>query len=74
MFGRSGVIDNPGSPQQCVANSKEPSVGWWDVSFHRGRIGAQLLSGDNGRLVGLLHDPLVDLLSALLAKERESST
>jgi MbtH protein len=32
------------------------------LSFHRGRIGAQLLSGNNGCLFGLLHDPLMDLL------------
>jgi hypothetical protein len=44
-----------------------------DVSFRRGRIGAQLLSGENGRLFGQRHNPLVDLLERL-AKERESST
>jgi hypothetical protein len=45
-----------------------------DLSFHRGRIGARLLCGNNGRLFGLLHDPLVDLLGAFLAKERKSPT
>src|SRR6516162_8178339 len=54
--------------------SKELS-GWMvDVRFHRCRIGAELLCGNNGRLFGLLHDPLVDLLGAFLAKERKSPT
>ena len=45
-----------------------------NVSFHGGGIGAQLFSGNDGRLLGLLHDPLVDLLSSFLTKERKSPT
>ena len=40
-----------------------------NIGFHCGGIGAQLLSSDDGRLFGLLHDPLMYLLSAFLAKE-----
>src|SRR5215472_5491609 len=86
MFGRSGVIDNANlrllatlhnalqiaghDPQRI---SKQGAVGWMvDVSFHRSGIGAELLAGHKGRLFGLLHDPLVDLLGAFLAKERKS--
>jgi hypothetical protein len=29
-----------------------------NVGFYRGGVGAQLLSGNDGRLLGLLHDPL----------------
>ena len=45
-----------------------------NVGFYRGSIGAQLLSGNDSRLLGLLRDPLVDLLGAILAKERKSPT
>jgi hypothetical protein len=45
-----------------------------NVGFYCGGIGAQLLSGNDGRLFGLLHDPLVDLLGAFLAKERKTAT
>jgi len=31
-----------------------------DVSFYCRGIGAQLLSGNNGRLFGPLHNPLMD--------------
>src|SRR5262249_26980478 len=48
--------------------------GMVNVSFYGSGIGAQLLSGNDSRLDGLLHDPLVDLLSAFLAKERKSPT
>jgi hypothetical protein len=45
-----------------------------DIGFYGGGIGAQLLSGNDGRLLGLQHDPAVNLLSAFLAKEGESPT
>src|SRR5262245_42070273 len=65
MFGRSGVIDNANlrllatlhnalqiaghDPQRI---SKQGAVGWMvDVSFHRSRIGAELLAGNSGRLL-----------------------
>jgi hypothetical protein len=88
MFNRPGVIDDaklrvlatlgdavqrPTHDPQRI--SKQRAVGRMvNVSFYGGGIGAQLLSGNNGRLFGLLHDPLVDLLSAFLAKERKSPT
>ena len=45
-----------------------------NVRFDGRGIGAQLLSGHHGRLFGLLDNPLMDLLSALLAKERKRPT
>src|SRR5271166_2783946 len=45
-----------------------------NVGFYGGGIRAELVSGNDGRLLGLLHDPLMDLLSTLLAKERKSPT
>src|SRR3984957_16724790 len=45
-----------------------------NVGFHGGGIGADLVSGNEGRLLGLLHDPLVNLLSALLAKQSKGPT
>jgi len=42
--------------------------------FYGGGIGAELVSGNEGRLLGLLHDPLVNLLSALLAKQSKGPT
>jgi hypothetical protein len=88
MFGRSGVIDDsqlrvrttlgdalqiPGHDPQRIP--QQGAVGGMvNVSFYGGGIGAQLLSGNDARLDGLLHDPLVDLLSAFLAKERKSPT
>src|ERR1700692_1547026 len=42
--------------------------------FHGGGIGAKLVAGNEGRLLGLLHDPLVDQLSALLAKQSKGPT
>ncbi len=45
-----------------------------NIRFDRGGIGAQLLSGNDGRRFGLLCDLLVNLLSAFLAKERKSPT
>src|SRR5215475_12675351 len=88
MFGRSGVIDNANlrllatlhnalqiaghDPQRI---SKQGAVCWMvDVSFHCGRIGAQLLCADKIGLFCLLDDPLMDLLGALLAKERKRPT
>src|SRR6266478_7625509 len=88
MFGRSSVIDHskfrllaalddavqrPAHDPQRI--SKQRAVGWMlNVSFHGGGIGAQLFSGHDGRLLALLHDPLVDLLSSFLTKERKSPT
>ena len=88
MFGRSSVIDNskfrllatlgdaldiPCHDPQRIGQQR--AVGWMvNIGFHCGGIGAQLLSGDDGRLFGLLHDPLMDLLSAFLAKERKAPT
>src|SRR5215469_14212167 len=86
MFGRSGVIndskfrllaalDDAGQrpthyPQRI---GKQGAVGWMvDIGFYGGSISAQLFSGDHCCLSGLLNDPLVELLSTLLAKERES--
>src|SRR6516162_9727642 len=88
MVGRSGMIDNSNlrllttlhSASQVAGHdpqriSKQGAVGWMvDVSFARSRIGAELLCGNKGCLFGLLHDPLVDLLGAFLAKERKSPT
>ena len=45
-----------------------------NVGFYGGGIRAELVSGNDGRLLGLLHDPLVDLLSALLAKQSKGPT
>lgn len=45
-----------------------------NIGFHRGGVGAQLIAGNDARLDGLLHDPLMDLLGTFLAKERKSST
>jgi hypothetical protein len=45
-----------------------------NVSFYGGGIGAQLLSGNDGGLSGLLDDALVDLLGAFLAKGAKSPT
>src|SRR6516162_8822624 len=88
MFGRSGVIDDsklrvmatlgdalqiPGHDSQRIG--QQGTVGWMvNVGFYGGGVGAQLLSGNDARLFSLLHDPLVDLLSSFLAKERKSPT
>jgi hypothetical protein len=45
-----------------------------NIGFHRGGVGAQLASGNDAGLDGLLHDPLMNLLSTFLAKERKSPT
>jgi hypothetical protein len=45
-----------------------------NVGFYGGGVGAQLVSGNDGRLFGLLHDTLVDLLSAFLAKQSKGPT
>jgi hypothetical protein len=45
-----------------------------NIGFHRGGVGAQLISGNDARLDGLLHDPLMDLLGTFLAKERKTPT
>jgi len=45
-----------------------------NVGFYGGCIGAQFVSGNDGRLFGPLHDPPVDLLGAFLAKEGKSPT
>ena len=45
-----------------------------NVIFYGGGIGAELVSGNDRRLLGLLHDALVDLLSALLAKQSKGPT
>src|SRR5689334_14898876 len=45
-----------------------------DIGFYCRGISAQLLAANHGRLCGLLHDALMNLLGALFAKERESPT
>jgi len=50
------------------------SVGWWILVSTAVVSVRSFLSGDDGRRFGLLHDPLVDLLSAFLAKERKAPT
>jgi hypothetical protein len=45
-----------------------------NIGFYCGGVGAQLVSGNDARLKGLLHDPLMDLLSTFLAKERKGPT
>ena len=42
-----------------------------NISFYCRGIGAQLPASNDGRLFGLPHEPLVDLLGAMLAKERK---
>jgi len=88
MFGRSGVIDNVkfrlvatlGDALQIAVHdsqriSQQRAVGWMvNIGFYCGGVGAQLVSGNDARLKGLLHDPLMDLLSTFLAKERKGPT
>ena len=45
-----------------------------NVSFYGGSVGAQFVSGNDGPLFSLLHDALMDLLSAFLAKESKGPT
>src|SRR5260370_32501194 len=88
MFGRSSVIDHskfrllaalddavqrPAHDPQRI--SKQRAVGWMvNVSFYGGGIGAQLFFGKDGPPFGLLHDPLLDMLSGFLTKKRKTPT
>ena len=45
-----------------------------NVSFYRGSVGAQFASGNDGPHFSLLHDALMDLLGAFLAKESKGPT
>src|SRR5271165_3298911 len=86
MFGRSGVIDNVkfrlvatlGDALQIAVHdsqriSQQRAVGWMvNIGFYCGGVGAQLVSGNDARLKGLLHDPLMDLLSTFLAKSAKA--
>src|ERR1700756_3942027 len=88
IFGRSGVIDNAkfrlvatlGDALQIAVHdsqriSQQRTISWMvNVSFYGACDGAQLLSVNEGRLFGLLHDTLVDLLSAFLAKQSKGPT
>src|ERR1700756_1845096 len=88
IFGGSGVIDNAkfrlvatlGDALQIAVHdsqriSQQRTISWMvNVGFDGGGVGAQLLSGNDGRLFSLLHDALMDLLSAFLAKERKGPT
>src|SRR5260370_40164108 len=88
MFGRSSVIDHskfrllaalddavqrPAHDPQRI--SKQRAVGWMvNVSFYGGGNGAQPFSGNDGRLLGLVPHPPLDLLSGFPTQKRKSPT
>jgi hypothetical protein len=88
VFGRSGAIDDAkfrlvGSLSDALQIavhdwqriSQQRTVGWMvNVSFYGGSVGAQFLSGNDGCLFSLLHDALMDLLGAFLAKQCKGPT